>query len=307
MPSPPVPARSETDLLPERVHLPLLTLITHQSLDEDYLVAAERRAAGAPRPPKGRPHRVAAVVVAVFGVLVSTAFVQTSQNADVDDAGRATLIDRLEAERAVLSRQQERVAALRDGNLALEASLGQLADTEQEALVRNRRLQVRAGFIGVSGEGVRVTVQERPDADEVQQIQDSDLTLLVNGLWEAGAEAISVNGQRLTAMSAIRIGGQAILVNNRGVAAPYVVEAIGDTRTLSARLFDTTSGLAFVGKADFYGFTYDVENVRSMSLPSGPQSYLRLLSASTDVGDVLVENEPPSRPSATPTPEEDEP
>jgi uncharacterized protein YlxW (UPF0749 family) len=288
--SSPDSSRSETDLLPERVHLPLLTLITHQSLDEDYLVAAEQRAAGAPRPPKGRPHRVAAVVVAVFGVLVSTAFVQTSQNADVDDAGRATLIDRLESERAVLSSQQERVAALRDGNLALEASLGQLADTEQEALVRNRRLQVRAGFIGVTGEGVRVTVQERPDADEVQQIHDSDLTLLVNGLWEAGAEAISVNGQRLTSMSAIRIGGQAILVNNRGVSAPYVV---------------TTSGLAFAGKADFYGFTYDVENVGSMSLQSGPQSYLRLLSASTDVGDVLVENEPPARPRATPTTEEE--
>ncbi|MBU1800763.1 MAG: DUF881 domain-containing protein, partial [Actinobacteria bacterium] len=127
----------------------------------------------------------------------------------------------------------------------------------------------------------------------------------VHGLWEAGAEAISVNGQRLTSMSAIRIGGQAILVNNRGVSAPYVVEAIGDTRTLSAELFDTTSGLAFAGKADFYGFTYDVENVGSMSLQSGPQSYLRLLSASTDVGDVLVENEPPARPRATPTEEEE--
>ena len=42
-----------------------------------------------------------------------------------------------------------------------------------------------------------------------------DLQIVVNGLWDAGAEAISVNGQRLTSKSAIRFAGQAILVNYR--------------------------------------------------------------------------------------------
>ncbi|CAN5364396.1 DUF881 domain-containing protein [soil metagenome] len=287
--------------LPERIHLPLLTLITQQSLDEDYLVAAERRTAGAPRPRRGRPQRIVALVVAVFGVLISTAFVQTTRNADVDDAGRATLIDRLESERDLLARQQEQVADLRARNLELEDNLGGLADTEQEALVRNRRLQIRTGFLAVTGQGVRVTVTDRPGADPVQQVQDSDLGLLVNGLWEAGAEAIAVNGQRLTAMSAIRTSGQAIEVNGRGIAGPYVIEAIGDTRTLSARLFDTTTGLTFVGNADVYGFTYAVDNVAELSLPAGPPVYLMLRSASTELTDQEVEGQPPAKPSATPT------
>jgi uncharacterized protein YlxW (UPF0749 family) len=292
-------------VLPERVHLPLLTLITQQSLDEDYLVAAERRAAGAPRPPRGRPQRVATLVVAAFGILVSTAFVQTSRNADVEDAGRATLINRLETERDRLAQQQTQVADLRERNLELEEELGRLADSEQEVLVTNRRLEVRTGFLRVSGEGVRVTVVDRPDADAVQLVQDSDLRALVNGLWEAGAEAIAVNGQRLTSRSAIRWSGLAIEVNYKGTASPYVVEAVGDTRTLSARLFDTTSGLRFAGTADRYGFTYDVQNVDQLSLPSGPQQYLVLRSASTVMTGPGVEDQPPPKPTPT-TESEDE-
>ncbi len=290
-------------VLPARVHLPLLTMITQQALDEDYLVAAERRAAGAPRPSRRRSRRVAGLVVALFGILVSTAFVQTARNADVDDAGRTTLISRLEGERDLLARQQQRLADLRAGNLTLEDRLGALADTEQEALVRNRRLQVRTGFLRVSGQGVRVIVTDLPDADPVQLVQDSDLALLVNGLWEAGAEAIAINGQRLTARSAIRTSGQAIGVNERGIAGPYVVEAIGDTRTLSARLFDTTTGLVFAGKAEFYGFTYDVENEPDLSLPAGPPGYLDQFSASLEVTPPDVEQQPPAKPSATTDPE----
>lgn len=307
---PPAPAPA-TAGLPVRVHLPLLSLITQQSLDEDYLVAAERRAAGAPGPPRGRPQRVAALVIGVFGVLVATAFVQTSQNADVDSEGRTTLITRLEAERDLLARQQEQVAELRLLNADLERELGELSDAEQEALVGNRRLQVRTGFVRVGGEGVLVTITDRPDADPVQLVQDADLRLLVNGLWEAGAEAISVNSQRLTARSAIDTSGQAIEVNTRGISSPYVVEAIGDTRTLSGRLFDTTSGLAFAGNAEAYGFSYSVDNVPDLSLSAGPSQLLTLRSATTEEPVPELEGRPPAAPPTTDAPttesEEDPP
>ena len=48
---------------------------------------------------------------------------------------------------------------------------------------------------------------------------DRDLQVIVNGLWAAGAEAIAVNGQRLTACSAIRSAGEAILVDFRPLSA----------------------------------------------------------------------------------------
>ncbi|WP_232678603.1 DUF881 domain-containing protein [Nocardioides sp. R-C-SC26] len=267
------------DKVPARVRMPLLTLITQQSLDQDYLDAAERRAAGAPRAPIGRPPRVAAVVIAIFGLMVSIAFVQTSRNADVATASRDTLIRRIEAQRDRVARQQERVAALRDRNISLQRSVTRLTGEEQAAQVRNRRLQTRTGFVAVTGPGVRVLIEQVEDADLNQQIRDSDLTLVVNGLWQAGAEAISVNGLRMTAQSGISATGTAILVNKVGVAPPFTIEAIGDTRTLAARFFDTTTGLAFADVARDYGMTYSVDNVERLSLPAAPATYLRLGSA----------------------------
>ncbi len=273
--------------VPARVRMPLLTLITQQSLDEDYLLAAEKKAAGAPRNPRGNPHRIAAVVIAAFGVLVATAFVQTSRNADVNDASRTSLIRRIDTERERLADQTSRVADLRERNTALAREIGQTADSEQAALVLTRRLQVRTGFVAVTGEGVRVTVRDGPSGDANEEVHDADLELLVNGLWAAGAEAVAVNGQRITALAAVRKSGDAIRVNGVGIASPYAVEAIGDTRTLSGRLFDTATGLAFAGTADFFGFSYAVENVAELRLPSAPLGGLRLRWASTDLGSGL--------------------
>ncbi|MCL9797570.1 DUF881 domain-containing protein, partial [Frankia sp. AgKG'84/4] len=67
------------------------------------------------------------------------------------------------------------------------------------------------------------------------RIQDHDLADLVNVLWIAGAEAIAVNGVRLTALSAIRSAGDVVLVGFVAVLAPYVVEAVGDPAALARR------------------------------------------------------------------------
>ena len=265
--------------VPDRVRMPLLTLITQQSLDEDYQHAADRRTAGAPRPPRGRQVRVATVVVMVFGVLAATAFVQTNRNADVTSASRATLIDRIESASDRRALLEKRVAAARKRDAQLERGVRRLTDQQQALAVTERRLQVGTGFIAVRGEGVRVTVTQAPDADDAQEVKDLDLRLLVNGLFEAGAEAVTVNGQRMTATTAIRTSGLAIYVNGVGVAPPYVVEAIGDTRTLAARFADSTTGQVFASNAASYGFSYDVDNVDDLRLPAARSSRLVLRSA----------------------------
>ncbi|MFB9312192.1 DUF881 domain-containing protein [Nocardioides plantarum] len=281
----PTPTVTAAAPVPDRVRMPLLTLITQQSLDEDYQHAADRRTAGAPLPPRGRQLRVATVVVMVFGVLAATAFVQTNRNADVDSASRATLIDRIESasdQRALL---EKRVAAYRTRVAQLERGVRRLTDQQQALALTERRLQVGTGFIAVRGEGVRVTVTQAPDADDAQEVKDLDLRLLVNGLFEAGAEAVAVNGQRMSSTTAIRTSGVAIAVNFVGVAPPYVVEAIGDTRTLAARFADSTTGQVFASNAASYGFTYDVDNVDDLRLPAAPASRQVLRSAREKTAD----------------------
>jgi uncharacterized protein YlxW (UPF0749 family) len=262
--------------------MPLLTLITQQSLDEDYLHVAERRStqAPAPRPPRGRSHRRAAVVIAVFGRLVTVAAVQTSRNASVNDASRVTLIRQITAERQAVSNLQDEIVRLRERNVGLQERLKQVSSTAQTTLTRMRRLETNTGFVAVSGPGVRATVDDAPNGDPTQAVRDEDLALLVDGLWNAGAEAISINGQRLTALSAIRNSGPAIHVNGRPLAPPYTVLAIGDTRTLQANLLDSTHGSEFYNLARQLQFVYELRNEDSMNLPAAPDRLLRLRHAS---------------------------
>lgn len=263
-----------------RARLPLLVLLSQQALEEDYLHAARRRAAEPqPRPP-GRAQRTAAVVVAVFGVLASTAFVQTRSNADVADESRATLISRIESQRDRVARQQQRLATLRARTSSLEQQTRDLAADDQDRALSILRLGVQTGFAPARGEGVRIEVVDPAGPSGGGALLDSDLALVVNGLWEAGAEAVAVNGNRLSTRSAIRSSGQAIQVNTVGVSSPYVIEAIGDTATLGARVFDTSSGLAFLGRVEGFGLEYSVDNVSDLRLPATPPALRTLRSAS---------------------------
>ena len=63
-----------------------------------------------------------------------------------------------------------------------------------------------------------------------------DLLSILNELNVAGAEAISINGERLVSQSAIRCSGSVVTVNDTKVAAPFVITAIGDPDLLEAAL-----------------------------------------------------------------------
>jgi uncharacterized protein YlxW (UPF0749 family) len=277
--------------LPEHVTTPLLTRITEHSLDDDYREVAQRRGASGSDPPQGRPAWVATVVVAVFGVLVTTAAVQTSRNADTADAGRATLIAKVQVERAALARQQAEIVELQRANIDLEESRSELVADQREASARLRRLQVATGYTPVTGPGVRIVLDDAPGGDVTQMVRDEDLALLVDGLWGAGAEAISINDQRLTALSAIRNVGPAVHVNSKPVNPPYTVQAIGDTLTLQADLLDTTHGQQFFDLADDLGFEYTMENEATLTLPSALGPRLRNVEAGTGDGQARQQEE----------------
>ena len=282
--------------LPPRVTLPLLDLIQQQALDEDYLQAAERDPGGS-QPATRHPRRVAAVAIAIFGIMASTAAVQTQRNASVDDEGRASLIARIDEQRAHTARLQDRIAGLRDANAARERSVLQLSSDEQALNTPLQRQRVRTGFVAVRGPGVSVLVNDEPTGDPDGVVQDEDLALLVDGLWTAGAEAVAVNGQRLTALSAIRTSGIAIEVNGVGIAPPYSVEAIGDNRPLQANFFDTSSGLAFNDLSRRYGFEFSMQNEDELTLPAGPPGFMILRFA--EQGTAADQNPPNTKETDT--------
>jgi uncharacterized protein YlxW (UPF0749 family) len=219
---------------------------------------------------------MAAVVVAAFGVLVAVAALQTSQGQDVQSASRRTLIGQIDAGRDSLADLQGRIVNVREQNVGLQTRLDTVTSEQLAAEGREQRLATTTGFGAVTGPGIRITVDDAPDGSAVR---DRDLRLAVNGLWDAGAEAITVNGNRLTARSAIRNSGVAIRVNNRSLSPPYVIQAIGDKNTLQADLMQTTSGLEFRDTVEQVGFPWSMDNVDQLYLPAAPARVARLRSA----------------------------
>lgn len=266
--------------LPPQVTTPLLTLITQQSLDEDYLLAAEKRIRSG-EPPRHAPRRMATVAVALFGVLVAVAAVQTSRNEGTDDAGRSTLSSRILDRRAELADRQERIAELRAQNAGLVEDRVRLGTAEQSTLATQRRLQVSTGFVPVRGPGVRIQVREAAEGGE--RIRKEDLFLVINGLWAAGAEAVALDGHRLSALTWISNSSAAINVDLSPIAPPYTITAIGDPRTLGANLIDTATFTSFTGLASTYGFGWTMQEEDSISMPAARTKRLVAATADTTV------------------------
>lgn len=261
----------------DRARTPLLELVTRESLDLDYEQVARRRAA--PDSATGpTPHRGAAVAVAVFGLLVAVAAVQNSRNADDNEASRDALIERIEVRKERVAELRERAGDLRRQNEQLVEQSVTLASAVRNANEARADLGLEAGFVAVSGPGLRVTVDDQADGDPDGRVRGTDLRVLVNGLWEAGAEAIAINGRRLTSVSAIVNADIAIQVNEGPLSPPYVVQAIGGS-DLDADFVETQSGLTFISLAEQFGFQVVRDTVTSLQLPAAAASLQRLLYA----------------------------
>ena len=130
---------------------------------------------------------------------------------------------------------------------------------------RLEKAEILAGLNEVEGPGVIITVDDSKAAAAAQSqglnpylVHDEDLLKIVNELRAGGAEAISVNGERVLATTEVRCAGPVILVNGQRLAPPYEIKAIGDPDNLDASL-RMRDGIVELLK--YYGF--DVSIVKS--------------------------------------------
>jgi len=159
--------------------------------------------------------------------------------------GRQTglLVERLSRNELQLTQQSEEIERLRSKIAEYEeeaASERGLARLMSEELQVNR---FAVGTIAVKGPGVELEIADstmrvsgEPGASDVFVIHDYDLLQIANELWAAGAEAISLNGQRLRTGSAIVCSARLIEVNNVTIASPFIFKAIGNKDKLVSAL-----------------------------------------------------------------------
>jgi uncharacterized protein YlxW (UPF0749 family) len=185
----------------------------------------------------------------VLGALFTLAAVTLRAPDPVAAETRAQLIERIEAAQTLGDQTSERVDQLRAEILALEqeralTAQGPVAERE----ITEAGLQV--GARAVHGPGVVVLLQDAlpgevgspGEAQKPERVNARDVQHVVNGLWSAGAEAVSVNGHRLTSTSAIRFAGEAIIVDFRSLAPPYEIRAIGDPQRLAQEVSTGMTG-----------------------------------------------------------------
>lgn len=251
---------------------PLLNRIISESLDQDYQQLASRHTHAA-KPPA--PRRVTALVLAGFGLLLGTAAVESARSADEATGERSSLVAQIESRRERVNAQQQLIRDLRAQSLDLEAELESLAETTDETDMRVEELKLPTGFSVVRGPGVRITVADAPDAEEARLVRADDLAVLLDGLWNAGAEAIAIDDQRVTTVTSLRNSGLSIGVNQVALRAPYTVRAIGDPRTLPAGLLESTSGLTWQTLVEQLGFRVQVQIVDELVLPEARLPSLR--------------------------------
>src|SRR5207253_4639319 len=132
-------------------------------------------------------------------------------------------------------------------------------------------LSAMAGTLAVKGHGLVVHLADSSrtpassDEASAYRIHDVDIQLVVNALFAAGAEAVSVNGNRLVATTPIRAAGATIVVNFRPLNTTYEVRAIG------ARTDDfEKSEIArrFRRWQDLFGLGFRVEHRTRLGVPA---------------------------------------
>lgn len=157
---------------------------------------------------------------------------------------------------------KQQIISLQSDNQRLENNLSTLRDnlretyqsleeglTPEELLLQDiEDYKLLAGYQDVSGEGVIVllTDSNAPLVEDQNPnrliVHDRDITMIINELRNAGAEAISINGQRyIVNRSQLYCNGPTIRINNQWFAQPFIIQAIGSRRELLAAINSNTS------------------------------------------------------------------
>ncbi|MER5668512.1 DUF881 domain-containing protein [Streptomyces mirabilis] len=287
--TPPRPPRPDASMS-------LLTNVMDHSLDDGYAEAAARRqtegAGGMPKTVRAKLGLAAGLVLAALVVTVGAANARIA--APVVAKERQELIDRVERETAAADKLESGVDTLRDDVSARQnEALKKQGGSGEADLVG-----VLSGAVAVHGPGVKLVVNDAKEATEggdgnpretsgfsdTGRVRDRDMQRVVNGLWESGAEAVSINGQRLTALSAIRAAGDAILVDNKPLVPPYTVLAVGDGERLSTRFQNSADGLYLHALQENYGIRTAISVEKDVQLSAAPSVIVRTAQPSTEKG-----------------------
>jgi len=177
-----------------------------------------------------------------------------------------TELDRADTAAATVKDLRAAVDRLTDANAQLPPAQSTRAD----------EFALAAGWVALSGPGLEVQLTDapvtgtRPDwvTTSMLVVHQQDLQAVINALWAGGAEAMSLQDQRVVSTSAFRCVGNVLLLQDRHYSPPYVVRAIGDRQSLLAALAASPSVARYLEYVDAVGLGWSVAEQDDMELPA---------------------------------------
>ena len=266
----------------------LLDAVLAETLDPAYAQAAAARAAGGrPGRPRWRARALVALTMGIAGLLVSVTYDQAAAGAEGREQVRGALIGDIDHESALSDDLQGQLDALSRQVTRTRDELLTHSTVGQRALDELARAEQGSAAVQVTGPGLLVTLANadpEANADPVGgttqdnpqgRVRDGDLQLVVNALWAAGAEAVSINGQRLGPLTAIRFAGEAVLVDFKPVNNPYEVSAIGNPDTLASKFLVSPEVSSLAVISETFGLRFDYSRKDELTLPAANTPELR--------------------------------
>jgi uncharacterized protein YlxW (UPF0749 family) len=258
----------------------LLKEVMDPPLDPGYASWAEsRESAGLPRSTSSRS--ILLIITAIILGFLGAVTTQTLRTPDpVGASARLQLQERIAAAESLGDEHALQIDTLR-------AEVGQL---QQDAVPQVDQAaldlaSLRAGATAVTGEGVVITLNDppvTPDSKDGDRVLARDVQTIVNGLWANGAEAISINDQRLTSTSTIRFAGQAIVVDLKALARPYEIRVIGPGEGLMGELRSGPTGVYLQELRSDFGISAEVDQQAVVTVPAGSRLSTRVAEVPDD-------------------------
>ncbi|HEY6739172.1 MAG TPA: DUF881 domain-containing protein [Actinopolymorphaceae bacterium] len=240
---------------------------------------AETEADAAPMPPaerrrSGRRWASRLLAATAFGV-AGFLGVTSSLSSGGTDLRAERQTDLADLVRSQVQRNQTLVRdreELEDQVDALSKSVATV-DTSK-TLDEANRLGRLAGLTAVRGPGLTVTLDDAPrsmrdkaDDPDALVVHQQDIQAVANALWAGGAEAMTIQGQRIISTTGLRCVGNSVVVQGIPYPPPYKISAIGDVEKMSQALSEAPGVQAYLEDAQRFALTYDLERSERVEMP----------------------------------------
>ncbi|MEL4356762.1 MULTISPECIES: DUF881 domain-containing protein [unclassified Luteococcus] len=239
----------------------------------------------APARRRSLPMRLATLAVMMVVGLMMVVGAQVS-------GGRDLRPDRNDDLAGLVRSQSQRNVELTRAVTAQRAEVEELSVREAAASDTDRDLLTAAAQVAaltpVKGPAVRVTLTDAPLSvkplnldEDLLVVHQQDIQMVVNVLWSAGAEAMTIQGQRVSSLTGIKCVGNTVVLRGVPYAPPYQITAIGDPQRLTAALADSHEVAVYQQYVDAYRLGWKQERLASVTMP-GYSDALDLNRATVD-------------------------